>query len=164
MVRDLAATGQECIRTLKSERNFQSDIWRTFQSKDLKLTKIAKNSHLLKEFDIFTCAPWRTWCRSGQFLPIACTYVQDVYTERIPRSRIDVLVFKCTTAFFTRAWGKCTVSIRAEKVTISATFNVLDCSFLRRTRSTGYPHIPTTKGYTLGALSGPCGMQPDCSG
>ena len=82
--------------------------------KDLKLTKIAKNSRLLREFDLFTRAPWRTWCRSGQFLPMACTCVQEVYAERIPRSRIDVLVFKCTTAFFTRAWGKCTVSIRAK--------------------------------------------------
>ena len=31
VVRDLAAVGQECIRTLKSERIFESDIWRTTQ-------------------------------------------------------------------------------------------------------------------------------------
>ena len=33
MVRDLAAVGQECIRTLKSEKNFESDIWRTTQQR-----------------------------------------------------------------------------------------------------------------------------------
>jgi hypothetical protein len=31
-VQDFFTVAQEYVRTLKSERNFKSDIWRTFQS------------------------------------------------------------------------------------------------------------------------------------
>ena len=87
-MRDLAVVGQECIRTLDSEKIFESDIWRTTQrcaklENDPKSQETVNTSDSLSKMAILARAPWCPQRRSTQFHLMACTYGSCLWAERV---------------------------------------------------------------------------------
>ena len=109
MVRNLAAVGQECIRTLRSERIFKNSNRRTFQTRsklenDSKSQEMANTSDSLSKMAILARAPWRPQRRSTQFHLKASTYGSYLWPERVIGTRPHFLHISQSLLVFTKTF------------------------------------------------------------